>query len=140
MRVLNFWGLLLLLSTVAACSPKQKASELTKELKTVTSWAATAHMVGDSWLRDTVPTAYAKQTLQRTQKELQKETSSLEKVAPARDRTKVLEQLQRLGYTVREMTVAVERKDRYIMTQQIQQLSTQEQAFNVLVGAIGGQP
>lgn len=140
MRLLNSsWSLLLLLSTVTACSPKPKAAEFTKELKTVTSWAATVHLVGDSWLRDTIPTTYAKQTLQKTQQELQKETHTLAKVTPERDRMKVSEQLQRLRHTVREMTVAVERKNRNMMNQQLQLLSSQEQALNALLGAKGGQ-
>ncbi|HEY9599845.1 MAG TPA: hypothetical protein V6D33_19460 [Cyanophyceae cyanobacterium] len=140
MRSLNVWGLLLLLSTVTACSSKPSAKELTKELKTVESWTQTAHMVGDSWVRETVPTPYAKQTLQKTQKELHNETDTLNKVAPTQDRKTVMEQVQRLEYTIGEMTTAVKQNDRKVMTQQLQQLSTQEQAMKALIGRKGGQP
>lgn len=47
-RLCNF---LLLLPLFTACSSQSSASELTKELQTVTSWAATAQMVGDAWTR-----------------------------------------------------------------------------------------
>lgn len=139
MRSLKF-SVLLLLSTVTACSSQPSADKLAKELQTVTSWAATAHMVGDSWLRGTVPTVYAKQTLQTAQEELQKETSALAKAAPVGDRTQVLAQLERLKYTLRQMAATVEQKDRSGLTQQVQQLALQEQALKRLVPTPGRQP
>lgn len=139
MRSLNSWSLLLLLSTLTACSTKPSADKLTKELQTVESWAVTAHMVGDSWLRGAVPTFYAKQTLQTAQEELQKETTTLTKVAPVQDRTKVINQLQRIENAIGQMVTAVEQKDRSAMAQKIQQLSTQEQAIKRLVQTTGGQ-
>lgn len=139
MRSLNSWSLLLFLSTVTACSTQPSVDKLAKELKTVASWAATTHMVGDAWLRGRVPTAYAKRTLQSAQKELQKETNTLAKVAPAPDRTKALAQLEHLKYSIKQMTAAIEHEDRQAMTQQIQQLSSQEQGLSKLARTTGEQ-
>jgi uncharacterized metal-binding protein len=70
----NIGSSLLLLTLMTACSGKSEADKLTKELQTVTSWAATAEMTGEAWIQGNVPTAYAKQTLSTAQKKLHKQT------------------------------------------------------------------
>lgn len=134
-------GSLLLLTLLTACSSKSSVDELTKELQTVNSWAATAQMVGDSWIRGVVPTAYAKQTLSTAQKELQKETGTLFKasIAPSQYRT-ILEHLQRLQSTVGDMSKAVEQGDKTALAQQLKQLSTQKRTISQLDMPVGGQP
>lgn len=71
----------LVLLLLTACTSKSSGDDVSKELQSVKSWAATAHMVGDAWKRKAVPTAYAKQTLTKTQEELKKETDSLSKLS-----------------------------------------------------------
>lgn len=139
MRSFNRWGLLLL-ATVTACSHKPSAAQLAKELETAASWTATAHMVGEEWLKASIPTAYTKQTLQTTQEEFRKEVETIAKVAPAQDRSTVQKQLQGIEQTLGEITKAVEQSDRPMLTQHLQQLSTQEQALDRLIQATGGQP
>lgn len=136
-RLCNF---LLLLPLFTACSSQSSASELTKELKTVTSWAATAQMVGDAWTRGVVPTAYAKQTLSTAQKKLHKETDTLFKSStdPTQRRT-IIQHLQRLESTVSQMSMAVEQGDYIAMAQQLKQLSTQEQTISTLAKTVGRQ-
>ncbi len=131
----------LLLKFLIACSSQSSADELAKELQTVKSWTATAHMVGDLWTHGDVPTTYAKQTLEKTQEELKNETDTLSKLSiePSQHST-VLEHLKSLEDTVSQMSKAVEQKDAQAMTQQIQQLSTQEQTIDKLVKTAGGQP
>lgn len=147
MRSLNRWGwngVLLLLSAVAtcvtACSAQPSAEQLTKELETVASWTATAHMVGEAWLKQSVPTVYASQTLETVQEEFGKEAETVAKVAPAQDRTKAQTQLRGIEQTVDEMTKAVEHDDRPTLTQRLQKLSAQEQALTDWIKATGGQP
>lgn len=65
-------GLLLLTLFTVACSSKASTSELKEELQKVSSWAATGQMIGNAWIRNAVPTTYAKQTLIKTEEELQK--------------------------------------------------------------------
>lgn len=128
MQLIHSSGLLLLLTLLTACSSKSSSEELTKELQTVSSWTATAHMVGDAWVRGSVPTAYAKQTLSTAQQELQKESDTLAQlsISPTQ-RPTLLENLHRLEQTVGQMSTAVEQADRTAMTQEIQKLSLAEQ-------------
>lgn len=129
--------LLLLLTILSACSSKSSSDELAKELQNVKSWTATAHLVGDTWMRGDVPTSYAKQTLSKTRKELQNELNNLSENAPAQNRTTIVIQLQRLQETVEQMSKAVEQKDPRAMQQQIQQLSAQEQSISNLAKTAG---
>lgn len=138
MEEIHSVSLLLLLTILGGCSSKSSSDELNKELQTVQSWAATAHLVGDTWLRGDVPTAYAKRTLSTTQKELQNELNNLSQKAPPQSRSTLIAQLQRLQGTVQEMSKAVELKNSTAMKQQIQELSTEEQALGKLFKTAGG--
>lgn len=140
-------GSLLLLTLLTACSGKSEA-DITKELQTVTSWAATAEMTGEAWIQGNVPTAYAKQTLSTAQKKLHKQTERLAHTSyDPRQRRTILELLGRLESTVAQMSTAVEQKDRTALalldadiTQQLQQLSSQKQSIKTLAKTAGGQP
>lgn len=120
---------LLLLIQLAACSSQSTKDELAKELKTVESWAATAETVGDAWTRGHVPTAYAEQTLKKTQEELHKEADKLRKAQASTD---MEEQLKRLEDTVGRMSEAAKKQDSQTMTQQMQQLARQKQTMSKL--------
>jgi Asp-tRNA(Asn)/Glu-tRNA(Gln) amidotransferase C subunit len=112
---------------------------LAKELQTVKSWTATAHRVGDAWTRGDVPTPYVKETLEKTQQELKNETDTLSKLSiEPSQRATVLEQLKRFEDTVGQMSKVVEQKNPQAMTQQIQQLSIQEQTLDKLAKTVGG--
>jgi cob(I)alamin adenosyltransferase len=138
MQSLRAKSLLLLLTLLTACSSKSSADDLTKELETVTSWAATAQMVGDAWSQGNVPTVYAQQTLSQAQQKLHQETDTLAQSSTSTQRHYVLEQLQRLESTVGQMSTAVEQKDRVAMSQHLKQLSTQEQTLSTLAKTVGG--
>lgn len=125
-------SLLLLLTLLAGCSNKSSKDELTKELQTVTSWAATAQMTGDAWSRGSVPTAYAKQTLSTAQEKLHEETDTLLTSTDSTQRRTILEHLQRLETTVKQMSRAVEQGDHAALAQELKQLSTQEQIISTL--------
>jgi len=130
-------SLLLFLTILSACSSKSSSDELAKELQTVKSWTATAHLVGDTWMRGDVPTSYAKQTLSKTQEELQNEVDVLSQKALAQNRTTLVVQLQRLQGTVQQMSKALEHKDARAMQRQIQQLSAQEESISNLAKTAG---
>ncbi|MBW4635128.1 MAG: hypothetical protein KME30_25490 [Iphinoe sp. HA4291-MV1] len=133
--------LFFLILYITSCSSKKSTEELTKELETVSSWTATAHMVSEAWLRDAVPTAYAQQTLKTTQKELQKETDNLSKLSiPPKQQQTTLKLIQELKYTVGQMSAAVEQKDRSAIATQLKQLLTEEQTIHKLVKPAGEKP
>ncbi|MBH8574880.1 hypothetical protein I8752_18000 [Nostocaceae cyanobacterium CENA369] len=132
---------LLLLLLLTACGSKSTKDELSKELQSVKSWTATAHFVGDAWIHKAVPTTYVKQTLDKTQQELKTQTEELSKLSiPSSNRGAILKSLQQLQDTVSQMSKAVENNNYPAVTQQVQQLSHQEQAIAQLSLAAGGQP
>ncbi|WP_013320688.1 hypothetical protein [Gloeothece verrucosa] len=136
----SFWGFMLLIFTASGCSSQPSTDKFVQEMKTVTSWAATSQMVGDAWLKQDVPTVYAKLTLETAQEKLQKEAETLNKVTPFQQKTRVLNQLQQLEKTVTRMAIAVNNKDNPAVSQQVQILSTHQQALHSLIKETGGQP
>lgn len=132
MRASHFCQLVFLFSVVTACSSQPSAKDLAKELETVKSWTATAEMVGESWLKQSIPTVYAKQTLQATQAELQKETETVKKVAPNQARGEVVTKLQQIEQTVSQLELAVEKDDRANLSQLLQQLSMQKRTLDTI--------
>ena len=132
--------LLLITLLTSSCSKKTSAESLKKELETVTSWAATAHMVGEAWTRGAVPTVYAQQTLKTTQEKLQEQTDTLSKSSIAiKKRQTVLKPLQQLRQTIDQMSIALEKKDRTAIATQLKQLATEEQTIRRLAKPVGEQ-
>lgn len=128
MRLMHSSHLWLLLTLLTACSNKSSKEQLANELQTITSWSATAQMVGEAWVRGAVPTVYAKQTLSTAQQELQKETDTLAQLSiPPTQRPTLLENLQRLDQTVGQMSTAAQQTDRTGMAQEIQKLALEKQ-------------
>ena len=72
MRKVLLIGLLFVLSACTSSHAKQ-----IKALRTIQSWAATAHMVGETWQQGTVPDVYTQQTLSKSQQEIRKEAEQL---------------------------------------------------------------
>ncbi|MDF5715547.1 MAG: hypothetical protein PUP93_17115, partial [Rhizonema sp. NSF051] len=120
--------LLTLLNISCSSNPNE---DLSKELKIVSSWAATAHMVGEASIRGTVPTAYAKETLKKSREKLQEETDKLSK-SPEAQEQKILESLQQLQKTISQMSIAVEQKDNKEIATQLEHLSRQEKTIRTL--------
>ena len=67
-----------MLTLALACCTRFPADQLKTELQTVTSWTATARMVGEAWLKGSVPRAYAAQTLLAAEETLQEETRTIQ--------------------------------------------------------------
>jgi TolA-binding protein len=131
----------LLLGLLTSCS-NHSSAQLSKELQTVTSWAATANMVDHTWIQGAVPTVYAKQTLQTAQQELQKEISTLREpqsfTATKQNRVALLEHLHRLQQILEQMSTTVDQGNSTAMPQQLRQLSMEAQKIDMLAKAIGG--
>ena len=139
MRRMTRYGLMLVLVCMTACGTSSPDEEVTTELQTIASWAATAHMVADAWTRGAVPTAYAKQSLQTAQQTLQDEaqTFSQSPAATTQRGAALLQALQQLERMLGMMAQAVEREDRALLATQIAQLTVEEQHLSEF-GKIGG--
>ncbi|HEY9641790.1 MAG TPA: hypothetical protein V6C57_14980 [Coleofasciculaceae cyanobacterium] len=124
-------GLLLMM---AACNPSTAQAKLTKGLKTILSWTATAQMVGETWQQGAVPQQYAQQTLAKSQQEIEKEIQGLS--APP-----TLEQpLQQLQQTLQQLTVAVQQRNKAAIASSLQQLAIEQQQLDTFAKAQGEQP
>lgn len=124
----------LLLALSVACKAESPAAKLSSELQTVTSWAATMHMVGETWVSDTVPTAYALKTLQTARLELQEESAALAQAAaiPTDQRATAQKHLDNLHNISGEMLESVQRGDRASVAQAVRQISAEEEAIKAL--------
>lgn len=136
MRLYLLWELLLL-SALTACSSQHE--NLAQELKTVSSWTATAQFVGESWLQKTVPTAYATETLEATESELHQEMEKIAAAASSQSQTQSLEQLRQIESIVNRMVNAIKQEDTGAMAQMTHDLASRQQAIHKLIDA-GKQP
>ena len=60
--------------SLTACGDASTA----QALQTVTSWAATAHLVGDAWVAHAAPQAYVVQTLRHARRQLHTQLRTLQ--------------------------------------------------------------
>jgi phosphoglycerate-specific signal transduction histidine kinase len=130
---------LLFFTLLTACSSQSSSDKVVKEVVTIASWTHTAQMVGDAWIHGNVPTSYAKQTLSQAHEKLQKEAQKLAKIHATQEHPQILQQLKQLETTLTQMSKAVERNDRAVLSQQMQQLSTEAQPIDKLAHSQGGQ-
>jgi hypothetical protein len=128
---------LVLVLALAGCT-RSPEDQLKAELQTVTSWAATARMVGEAWLKGAVPRAYTAQTLLAAEETLQEEAQTIQKVkaegAAIGLQTSLLDRTQSLGRAVGQVRAAVESKDDQALGQLLEQLKGEEQAVKSLAG------
>jgi len=125
----------------SGCGSGSSAGDITEELKTISSWAATAHMIADTWMAGSAPTAYTVQTLFEARRRLQEERSRIEsRSVPAETRGEVVRQLDNLGETMNQMLSAIRKADRKALARQIGQLSAAAEAVASLAKGSQAQP
>ncbi|MBW4473653.1 MAG: hypothetical protein KME45_25240 [Stenomitos rutilans HA7619-LM2] len=129
----------LLLFVPIACSQQSSSEVLSQHLKTVHSWTATAQMVAESWTQGSVPQRYAKQTLEKTQQEIAKETESLFNELP-QTRSQFAPSLQQLQQTIQQLSIAVEQSEKAAIAAPLKQLIIEEQQLQTLIRAQGTSP
>ncbi|MBH8565572.1 hypothetical protein I8748_25935 [Nostoc sp. CENA67] len=127
---------LLILILLTSCNTKTTADEISKEIQNVFSWAETANMVGDAWVRGDVPSKYAKQTLKKAHDELQKETKKIEQIqifpdSIQTDKSVVIAGIIQLASKTEEMSRAIAQKNRSAVRQQLRELAAQERSLNI---------
>lgn len=132
--VINY---LLILTLLVSCSDKTSAEDMDKETQSVSSWVATANMVGDAWIRDVVPNKYAEQTLKKAQEELRKEKEKIDKIKLSKDvsehdKSVLIAEVFQLANKTQEMSRAVAQKNRSLVQQKLEELAVEKQALNKL--------
>ncbi|MGI2908410.1 hypothetical protein [Tolypothrix sp. VBCCA 56010] len=122
-------GLLLLTLFTVACSSKASTKELKEESQKVSSWAATGQMIGNAWIRDAVPTTYAKQTLIKAESELQKSADKIAKMqldtaAQEQYKSKILKHSKREEMISEKMSKAIGEKNKSAVKIQLAKLES----------------
>ena len=120
----------LVLVLALACSTRPPAEQLKTELQTVASWAATARMTGEQWLKGSVPRAYAAQTLRAAAETLEEEAQAIQ----GQEAAGAAELTRAAGATIGRMRTAVEGGDRAALARLLEQLKAEEQAARSLAG------
>ncbi|MFN6483532.1 MULTISPECIES: hypothetical protein [unclassified Nostoc] len=128
---------LLILTLLASCSGKTSVEDIKKETQNISSWVATANMVGDAWIRNVVPNKYAEQTLKKATEELRKEKDEIDKIKLSKDVTEhdkslLLAEVIRLTNKTEEISQAVVQRNRLEVRQKLGELAAEERSLNKL--------
>ena len=141
--MIRFGCSILLLIGLSACGARSSADEVARELKTVSSWAATARMTGEAWANGAVPKAYATRTLREAAQTIHEEIDTIRELSststPDAGSAALLERLQALERAAGQMAMAVEQEDRAALAEQLRQLSAEEQNIKGFKESGGGQ-
>jgi hypothetical protein len=129
------------LSLSATSCAQDPQKETRQEAQTLASWAATLHMVGDSWREGSVPSQYARKTFHETRKVLQKELKSLQESStmPADARAALAEHAQKLDGLAGAMWEEVQTGDPTFTPKMIEQAAQEEQSLKNLAQQAGAQ-
>jgi hypothetical protein len=122
---------LLCLALSVSCRGRSPAAELKSEMEAVSSWAATAQMVGEEWARGAVPAAYARRTLRSARETFGLETETINGLPAVGQelRTESLGRLQELEQSVARMEQGVERDDRGRVEEEVGRLKAARESL-----------
>ncbi|MEH2011883.1 hypothetical protein [Nostoc sp.] len=128
---------LLILTLLVSCTGKTSAEDIDKETQSVSSWVATANMVGDAWIRGAVPNKYAEQTLKKATEELRKEKEKIDEIKLSKDVSKhhksvLIAEVFQLANKTQEMSKAVAQKNRSVVRQKLGELAAEKRSLNKL--------
>ncbi|MDT5061860.1 MAG: hypothetical protein QOH63_2319 [Acidobacteriota bacterium] len=142
MRAVRLWSLSLLLLAFTCCA-QSPADQLKAELQTITSWTATARMVGEAWLKGYLPNAYAARTLRTAQETISDEAKTIQEQSSegvAELHTSLMGQARSLEQLIGQMRAAVENRDGNALAPLLRQLEGEEQTIKALAKNGGVQP
>jgi hypothetical protein len=130
-----------LLSLSAASCAQDPQKETRQEAQTLASWAATLHLVGESWREGSVPSQYARKTFHEIRKVLQKELKSIQESStmPADERAALAEHAQKLDGLTGAMWEEVQTGDPTFTSKMIEQAAQEEQLLKDLAQKAGAQ-
>lgn len=134
--------IIVMLSTSIACAACGASAQAATgdEIKTVSSWAATAGTACEAWLRQQVPDAYAEQTLQAAAQSLDEENAALTKLEPSQQRAALITHLQQLSPLLQTMVQALKQRDRAALADDLGMLRAEQQGLAALAQQVGTQP
>ncbi|MEI1373579.1 hypothetical protein PQG02_15360 [Nostoc sp. UHCC 0926] len=113
-----------------------------KETQSVSSWVATANLVGDAWIRGAVPNKYAEQTLKRATEELGKEKEKIDEIKLSKDvsehdKSVLGSEVFQLANKTEEMSRAVAQKNCSAVRQKLGELAAEKRSLNKLKKVAG---
>ena len=128
------------LSLFVACAsdPQDEAREASQRLA---SWAATLHLLTDSWREGSVPTGYARKSAEAAHKTLQEELQSVQKSSTLRAdaRGSLVERAQSLDALASAVAQAAQKEDRNAAQQLSESLAREEQTLKEFAQQAGAQ-
>jgi hypothetical protein len=130
--------LVALLGALTACGNQSPAGDQAREIETLLSWTATGQLAADSWRQGKVPQIYTTRTLQYAAEQLDSEQTAVAKLPPIAGNTPLSERLQQVRTAIAEMRTAVEQDDRAALAAPLQQITTEETAFQQLLSSLEG--
>lgn len=122
---------LLIMIGLVSCSNKSAKKDLNKDIQNVSSWSATAYMVGDAWIHDNVPNKYAQTTLKKAQKEILTEKENIVKI-PIYDKSVLLSKVSLLADKTEKISTAIAQKNRSEVQKSLSELAVESQALKQL--------
>jgi hypothetical protein len=131
-------AILLAVAALACASPQQK---LARSVEDAASWAASARLVAAAWAANSVPTAYARNALESSRRQLEKQREMLMRSArdlPAEHAAEAVGLISRAESAVGNMEAAVARRDRPRLVHEYEPLPQLEQRLRALLKAAGG--
>lgn len=122
---------LLIMIGLVSCSNKSAKEDVSNDIQNVSSWSATAYMVGDAWIHDNVPNKYAQTTLKKAQEEILKEKESIEKI-PTNNKSGIVDNVLRLADKTEKISTAIAQKNRSEVQKSLSELAVETQALKQL--------
>jgi hypothetical protein len=132
--------MLSLLFTSAACaSDPQK--EARQKLQTLSSWAATLHLLADSWREGSVPSRYSTKTADDAHETLTEESQTIQQSSsiPADAREVIKGHARNIDAAAASLAQAVRNEDRVAAAQLSVQLSDEQKSIDDLAHGAGAQ-
>ncbi|BAY24549.1 hypothetical protein NIES2100_43440 [Calothrix sp. NIES-2100] len=128
---------LLIITWLTSCSGKSTSEDMTKEIQNVSSWSATAQMVGDAWIQGAVPKKYAQTTLKKAQQEILKEKDNIVKLqtsqkAVAQHKSVLLTEVLLLANKTEQMSRAITQANRHQVQKSLKELEAETRVLHRL--------
>ena len=121
---------LLVTICLTSCTSKSSSEEVNKEIQNVTSWSATAHMVGDAWIHDVLPQKYAEETLKKSHEEIVKSRDNIVKIQTSQQgsqqpKSVLLSEVSILASKTEKISIAVAQTNREEVQKSLKELEAE---------------
>lgn len=128
---------LLVLTLLMSCNRSTTKEDLKTEMQSVSSWSATAQMIGSAWLNGNLPNKYAQKTLKKTQTELLKTRNNIANIKISNKDIKnykmlLLAEVLQLANHSGKMSETIAKNNHFATQRELQQLRVEIQNLNQL--------